>query len=146
MPTNSQAKNRARTRRKLIVISPIVAAIAVTWTSLPITPVKDHLASPKSYAKRLYMRQGGNTHQWSCLERLWTMESNWRVEAQGSKTTQGKAFGIAQALPADKMAQMGSDYKSNYQTQIRWGLLYIKLHWNNDSCLALRHEIRKGWY
>ena len=146
MSTNSQAARRVHTRRKLLVLSPIVAAVAVSWTTLPIAPVKDRLASPKSYAKALYKRQGGDAKQWACLDRLWTMESNWRVKAEGSKTTQGKAFGIAQALPADKMAQIGLDYKSNYQTQIRWGLLYIKLHWNNDSCLALRHEIRKGWY
>lgn len=146
MSTNSQAARRVHTRRKLLVLSPIVAAVVVSWTSLPVTPVKDLPASPKSYAKRLYMQQGGDAKQWACLDRLWTMESNWRVKAEGSKTTQGKAFGIPQALPASKMAQMGSDYKTNYQTQIRWGLLYIKLHWNNDSCLALRHEIRKGWY
>jgi hypothetical protein len=74
------------------------------------------------------------------------MESNWRVNAVGDKTTQGRAIGIAQALPADKMAQMGNDYKTNYQTQIRWGMLYLRLHWGDDACLALKHEIRKGWY
>jgi len=118
----------------------------MSWISFSVKPVAERIASPKSYAKTLYKRQGGTAKQWACLDRLWTMESNWRVNAVGDKTTQGRAIGIAQALPAEKMAQMGSDYKVNYQTQIRWGLLYIKLHWNNDSCLALRHEIRKGWY
>jgi len=113
---------------------------------MPYAPVKERTVSPKSYAKRLYMHQGGNAQQWACLDQLWTMESHWRVNAIGDKTSQGRAMGIPQALPAIKMAQMGSDYKTNYQTQIRWGLLYIKLHWNNNACIALRHELRKGWY
>jgi len=113
---------------------------------MPYAPVTEHVTSPKSYAKALYTRQGGNAKQWACLDRLWTMESNWRVNAVGDKTTQGRAIGIAQALPADKMAQMGNDYKTNYQTQIRWGMLYLRLHWGDDACLALKHEIRKGWY
>jgi len=146
MSTNSQAHTRVRKARRLHFYAASLATVGLVWISMPYTPVKERTASPKSYAKRLYMQQGGNASQWACLDRLWTMESNWRVNAVGDKTTQGRAIGIAQALPADKMAQMGLDYKSNYQTQIRWGLLYIKLHWNNNACVALRHELRKGWY
>ena len=41
---------------------------------------------------------------------------------------------------------MGVDYKTNWQTQVRWGLLYIKLHWHNDACAALGNENRHGYY
>ena len=35
------------------------------------------------------------------------------------------AYGIAQALPAEKMASVGSDWQTSYVTQINWGLTYI---------------------
>ena len=108
--------------------------------------IKQHLVSPQTYAKRLYIAQGANEKDWSCLQTLWTMESSWRVKASGSMTTQGRAYGIPQALPATKMERMGTDWQTNYQTQIRWGLLYIKLHWQNKACLALKNELNKGYY
>jgi membrane-bound lytic murein transglycosylase MltF len=89
------------------------------------------------------MRQGGNAKQWNCLVKLWTMESHWNYKAVNS---QSGSRGIPQALPANKMAQFGRDYRYDYQTQIRWGLLYIKLHWNNSACNALTHEKKIGWY
>lgn len=123
----------------------LVATCALYTTDRP-GLAAERVASPKDYAKALYMQQGGTVQQWRCLDQLWTMESNWRVNAVGNKTTQGRAYGIPQALPASKMDQFGTDWRKNYQTQIRWGLLYIKLHWKNNSCMALRHEKRKGWY
>ena len=35
------------------------------------------------------------------------------------------AYGIPQALPADKMASAGADWQTSAATQIRWGLGYI---------------------
>ncbi len=35
------------------------------------------------------------------------------------------AYGIPQALPADKMAGAGADWQTSAATQIRWGLGYI---------------------
>lgn len=103
----------------------------------------DHLSAPRHFAKVLYLRQGGDVKQWYCLAKLWTMESHWNYKARNSY---GGAYGIPQALPASKMLVMGRDYRYNYQTQVRWGLLYVKHHWNNSACNALNHEYRKGWY
>ena len=36
------------------------------------------------------------------------------------------AYGIPQALPASKMASAGRDWRTNYKTQVRWGMGYIK--------------------
>ena len=43
------------------------------------------------------------------------------------------------------MAAYGSDWSSNYQTQINWGLSYIKGRYGNPSA-ALAHSNSRGWY
>ena len=91
----------------------------------------------------MYKYQGGTRTQWVCLDKLWTAESHWNYKA---RNTHGGALGIAQAWPAEKYLVMGVDYKTNWQTQVRWGLLYIKLHWHNDACAALGNENRHGYY
>ena len=114
------------------------------WLSnSPTKAANDHLTPAKPFAHALYLRQGGTAKQWKCLVKLWTMESRWNYKAVNP--TSGSR-GIPQALPANKMAQFGRDYKYDYQTQIRWGLLYLRLHWSNDACAALHHEYMKGWY
>jgi hypothetical protein len=60
--------------------------------------------------------------QFSCLDAIWTRESNWRYNAENASG----AYGIPQALPGSKMATAGSDWQTNPATQIRWGLGYIK--------------------
>src|SRR5436305_3393307 len=71
--------------------------------------------SPKTVAHALVLRRGWSNEQFSCLDRLWTRESDWRVSAQNPSG----AYGIPQALPASKMALMGSDWPTNAVTLIR---------------------------
>jgi hypothetical protein len=84
--------------------------------------------------------------QWRCLDKLNTQESHWNWRARGSKTTLGRAYGIAQALPAKKMNQISKDWKTNPATQVVWQKKYIELRYSNKPCYALAHEKRKGWY
>jgi hypothetical protein len=84
--------------------------------------------------------------QWKCLDKLWYIESKWDYQAQGEPTTNGRALGIPQALPAIKMASEGLDYEMNPMTQVKWGLKYIKTRYQNKACYALRHELKRGWY
>lgn len=100
-------------------------------------------AEYQSYAHDLCI----NTYGWSesdfnALVILWNRESNWNPNAHNKSSG---AHGIPQSLPASKMASEGSDYMTNYQTQIRWGLKYIKNRYGNPSN-ALNHSNRKGWY
>lgn len=97
----------------------------------------------KTYAQKLYAR---SDIQFECLDLLWTMESDWNYKSQGYLTYSGRALGIAQALPAEKMKSISNNYKTNPLTQIKWGLSYIKSRYNNDACSALRHEFNEGWY
>lgn len=97
----------------------------------------------QTYAKSLCL----NTYKWSendfnCLILLWNRESGWNPNAHNSSSG---AHGIAQALPASKMASEGSDYLTNYQTQIKWGLKYIKNRYGSPS-KAWSHFLSKNWY
>ena len=70
--------------------------------------------------------------QYSCLNRLWTKESHWNYKAHNYRSG---AHGIAQALPAVKMEVISDDWRANPVTQIRWGLRYIDLRYE-DPCTA----------
>jgi hypothetical protein len=80
--------------------------------------------------------------QFSCLNSLWTRESNWLYTATNSSSG---AYGIPQALPASKMATVGADYRTNPLTQIKWGLGYIKDVYGTP-CGAWAHSQATGWY
>jgi len=127
----------------LVIALVITLLVGIEALSGQSAAVNDHLSTPKHFARVMYIRQGATVKQWQCLNTLWYMESRWNFQA---RNPWGGAFGIPQALPASKMLVIGKDYRYNWQTQIRWGLLYIKHHWNNSACNALRHEYQKGWY
>ena len=80
--------------------------------------------------------------QFSCLVSLWDQESGWNIYATNS--TSG-AYGIPQALPADKMASAGADWLTDPVTQIRWGLGYIRSTYGTP-CGAWAHEEADDWY
>jgi hypothetical protein len=80
--------------------------------------------------------------QWSCLYSLWEQESTWNVYAENAASG---AYGIAQALPADKMASVASDWQTDAATQIKWGLSYITQIYGTP-CAAWAHEEADGYY
>lgn len=80
---------------------------------------------------------------WNCLDILWIKESRWEHTIWN---TQGSgAYGIAQALPRYKMKSAGEDYMTNPETQIRWGVDYIKRRYGN-ACNALSFHNTYNWY
>ncbi|WP_329168297.1 hypothetical protein OG709_29875 [Streptomyces sp. NBC_01267] len=74
-------------------------------------------------ARQMLGEFGWGDSQWAPLKALWQHESGWRVNAQNPNSP---AYGIPQALPGSKMASVGSDWRTNPLTQIKWGLGYIK--------------------
>lgn len=78
---------------------------------------------PKPYAIALMREKGWEDSEWSCLDSLWVGESDWEWDATNSSSG---AYGIPQALPGNKMAAAGSDWKTNPITQLIWGLDYIE--------------------
>lgn len=80
--------------------------------------------------------------QYSCLNQLWTKESHWNYKARNKRTG---AHGIPQALPADKMDVVGTDWRTNPVTQIRWGLRYIDIRYDTP-CSAWSKFKRSRYY
>jgi len=80
--------------------------------------------------------------QYNCLNRLWTKESHWNYKARNKRTG---AHGIPQALPADKMDVVGTDWRTNPVTQIQWGLRYIDLRYDTP-CNAWAKFKRHRYY
>ena len=96
----------------------------------------------QAFARDYISQFGWGQQQFSCLVALWNRESNWRVNAENKSSG---AYGIPQALPGDKMASEGSDWRFNPETQIRWGAKYIYSRYVNP-CRALLHSNQTGWY
>ncbi len=65
---------------------------------------------------------GADDHR-VALEQLWILS---RPEPPGRRTRRPGPPESPQALPGDKMASAGADWKTNPQTQIKWGASYIK--------------------
>ena len=100
---------------------------------------KTNQAFAKSYMESEYS-WGENQH--SCLVDLWNRESGWRHTADNPTSS---AYGIPQALPGKKMASAGADWKTNPETQIKWGLKYIQKRYDTP-CGAWSAFKQKGWY
>ena len=98
--------------------------------------------TPKEVAMNLLPDHGWGQSQFSCLDKLWTKESGWRVSADNPTSS---AYGIPQALPGVRMAAYGADWRTNPVTQIKWGLDYIEDAYGSP-CNAWAHSQAKGWY
>lgn len=86
------------------------------------------------YAQQaMAIRYGWKNKQFTALKELWYRESGWNHRAVNPSSG---AWGIPQSLPASKMASFGSDYRTNPETQIDWGLDYIKTRYGTP---------RKAW-
>ncbi len=100
---------------------------------------KTNQAFAKSYMESKYS-WGEDQH--SCLVDLWNRESGWRHNADNPNSS---AYGIPQALPGSKMASAGADWRTNPETQIKWGLNYIDKRYKTP-CGAWSAFKKKGWY
>jgi hypothetical protein len=105
------------------VLIPINSANAITST--------DHY---KIYAHTLVISH----KSYICLEKAWTLESNWNPRAVGNRGGKLQVFGIPQ-LKNIKLKDMDP------YTQIRWGLKYIDHRYEGDPCKLLAHLNKHGW-
>ena len=96
---------------------------------------------PRDIAQSMLASYGWGD-QYSCLNSLWVSESDWNPHATNSYSG---AYGIPQALPAEKMASAGPDWRNNAATQIKWGLEYIRLSYGSP-CSAWSFKQGNNWY
>ncbi|MGI8614911.1 MAG: hypothetical protein ACR2KL_13360 [Nocardioidaceae bacterium] len=99
-------------------------------------------ADPRDVARAMLPSYGWSDAEFGCLDELWVSESDWNPSA--TNPTSG-AYGIPQALPAEKMASAGADWRTNAATQIAWGLGYIRDSYGSP-CSADAFKQANGWY
>lgn len=99
-------------------------------------------ADPRMLTKALMPQYGLSSADFDCIDNIWTHESNWNVRADNPHSS---AYGIPQALPGSKMASAGPDWRTNAETQIRWGLGYIEKRYGT-ACAAWSFKKAHGWY
>ncbi|MEE2523426.1 lytic transglycosylase domain-containing protein [Pseudarthrobacter sp. J75] len=113
----------------------------------PVVPVVpggavNNPAGAQAYASSRLGAFGWGQDQFQCLVNLWNKESNWLTTATNPYSG---AYGIAQSLPASKYASAGSDWLTNYRTQVEWGLSYIDARYGSP-CGAWAHSVAVNWY
>lgn len=96
----------------------------------------------QKYALSLLPDFGWDSSELTPLIYLWNRESGWNPSSHNKSSG---AHGIPQALPGSKMASEGSDYYTNPEPQIRWGLKYIRSRYGSPSA-AWAHFQSSGWY
>jgi uncharacterized protein YraI len=111
--------------------------VVVAPPALTTTP-----AQAKELARGQVAAKGWGDDQFQCLVSLWERESSWRMNAENPSSG---AYGIPQALPAEKMASAGSDWRTSAATQISWGLGYIAGSYKTP-CGAWQFFQGHGWY
>jgi colicin import membrane protein len=137
---NAAAQAAAAKAAAAKVAAAKAAAVAKAKAAAPVA--LNDPAGAQAYAASKLGSFGWSAGQMQCLKRLWTKESEWRTTATNASSG---AYGIVQSLPAEKMATAGADYRTNYRTQINWGLDYIKERYDSP-CGALNWHFAHNWY
>ena len=106
--------------------------------------VTGSVAEYQAYAKERCEAYGWSEADFNALVALWNKESGWNPTSYNRSSG---AYGIPQALPGSKMITAGSDWATNYKTQIDWGLNYIKNRKDYGTpTKAWDHSCKYGWY
>lgn len=112
--------------------------------NLPKAPIPADVdrGSNRALGYQLMIEFGYPEDQWAYLDALWQRESGWDHLADNPTSS---AYGIPQSLPGSKMAVVGSDWRTNPETQINWGLAYIGARYGTPQ-KAWEHSEAVGWY
>ena len=113
-----------------------------SYDNTPATVSSGSKGDLQKYALSQFSNYGWDDSELSPLIKLWNRESGWNPNSHNGYSG---AHGIPQALPGSKMASEGSDWATNGETQIRWGLKYIKGRYGSPSN-AWSHFCSTGWY
>ena len=94
----------------------------------------------KEYLHNEVIKTGWSEEDYQAIVRIIQRESGFKVSA-----TNGSCYGLFQSCPGSKMKKYGKDYKTNFKTQIAFGIDYIKNRYKTPVN-ALKHQNMKGWY
>ncbi|WP_406860669.1 transglycosylase SLT domain-containing protein [Streptomyces sp. HUAS MG47] len=128
---------RAASRKKTLAVS---AAVLLSASGAVLGTTASASAAPtdaKAIAKQIVPAA-----QFASFSKIVEHESGWNPKATNASSG---AYGLVQALPANKMASAGSDWKTNPATQIKWGLNYMNERYGSPNG-AWAFWQANGWY
>ncbi|WP_374203277.1 transglycosylase SLT domain-containing protein [Streptomyces sp. ST2-7A] len=99
-------------------------------------------AAPTTGAQDTAQRMIADPAQYQCFANIVERESGWDHTATNPSSG---AYGLMQALPAGKMSSAGSDWQTNPNTQIEWGLQYMEERYGSP-CDAWSFWQNNHWY
>ena len=137
-----QAVSRSTDDRRTTVDQLKVSALADSRGTARTKVERIRSADPKELARALMPEYGMSSAEFGCLDNIWSQESGWNIHADNPSSS---AYGIPQALPGSKMSSAGPDWANNAETQIRWGLGYIRDRYGS-ACGAWGFKSGHGWY
>ncbi len=119
-------------------------ALASAAAGMALTAAPAHAATTVSAgeAKSIAHKLIPDTAQYNAFSKIVEHESGWDVDATNASSG---AYGLVQALPGSKMASAGSDWKTNAETQIEWGLDYMNSRYGSPTG-AWAFWQANGWY
>ncbi|MGW1884202.1 aggregation-promoting factor C-terminal-like domain-containing protein [Streptomyces sp. NPDC001970] len=125
------ARNKSVVAGTAVLLGAAGAVLGATSTASAAT------SSPQEIAKQMMPAA-----QFQCFANIVKHESNWNHTATNSSSG---AYGLVQALPGSKMATAGADWKTNPETQIKWGLEYMNERYGSP-CGAWNFWQANRWY
>ena len=91
---------------------------------------------------RIYVKNRIGVRQYNCINIIWYHESRWSWRAENPNSG---AYGIPQALPGNKMAAFGSNWRTSPLTQVKWGIWYVNNRYGS-ACGAYAFWSAHHWY
>lgn len=85
---------------------------------------------------------GISEQDWQYVDYLVGHESSWNPKAINPSSG---AYGLAQALPANKMSSTAEDWRDNPVTQLRWMDSYVHSRYGSWEA-AVNFWKKEGWY
>lgn len=121
----------AKQQAKQAALAKLTASSSLGATAAPIGDVEGNKVD--------WMTQAGiSENDWVHVDFLVSKESGWNPCIINGGTINcnysgGKAYGLPQALPGNKMASAGADWKTNPVTQLKWMNSYVNARYGGWS-------------
>jgi len=99
-------------------------------------------AAAKADADRRAAEARKAADQLASFDQIISHESGWNVTATNPSSG---SYGLGQALPAEKMASQGADWRTDPVTQIKWALNYMDSRYGSPNS-AWQFWQANNWY
>ncbi|GAB2725279.1 hypothetical protein GCM10010442_53450 [Kitasatospora kifunensis] len=103
----------------------LASAAGIGALAMTIAPTAASAATPQEIAASIVP-----ANQLASFSQIVSHESGWNVTATNPSSG---SYGLGQALPAEKMASAGADWRTNPTTQIKWAYDYMNSRYGSPN-------------